>query len=120
MIRHLDVLAQRLLDNGIAIESITANGVVQPANLQAAAQPIIDAFDDSLAAAQAREQAAKEAAEPDMVVIRDQAQNAIDANGTFLGLGSPTNAQVLAQVRALTQQNNRIIKALVRLIARTL
>lgn len=54
-----------------------------------------------------------------------QAQNAITTNQTalaqpdptpgnttYLGIGSPTNAQVVAQVRALTQQNNVIIPQL--------
>lgn len=32
---------------GVAIESVDENGIVAPSSLQAAAQPIIDAFDDS-------------------------------------------------------------------------
>lgn len=65
--------------------------------------------------------------EPDMLVLydtseplfadlRDQAQTALDANDTYLGISSPTNAQVVAQVKALTQQTQRIIKAVKRLL----
>ena len=35
---------------------------------------------------------------------------ALDANKTFLAIASPTNAQVSAQVRALTQQMNGVIR----------
>lgn len=44
-------------------------------------------------------------------IIR-QAQGALTTNTTYLAIGSPSNAQVVAQVRALTQQNNRIIRLL--------
>lgn len=42
--------------------------------------------------------------------IRDRAEQALAANRTFLALPSPTNAQVVAQVKALTRQNNGIIR----------
>lgn len=38
------------------------------------------------------------------------------ANADYLAVGSPTNAQVVAQVRALTQQNQRVLAALDRLL----
>lgn len=41
-----------------------------------------------------------------------QAVNAIANNLTFLNLGSPTAAQVLAQVQALTRQLDAVIKVL--------
>lgn len=68
------------------------------------------------AIAAAADKAAKEAAEPDLKMLIDQAQGAIDANKTFLALQSPTNAQVLAQVKALTQQMNKLIPATTRLV----
>jgi hypothetical protein len=39
-----------------------------------------------------------------------RAKSALTGNATFLALGSPTNAQTLAQVRALTRQVNALIK----------
>lgn len=42
--------------------------------------------------------------------IRTQAEGALDTNRTFLAIASPTNAQTLAQVKALTQQNQRLIR----------
>lgn len=46
--------------------------------------------------------------------IRARARTALDANATFLAITSPTNAQTLAQVKALTRQINAVIKLLVR------
>jgi hypothetical protein len=42
--------------------------------------------------------------------IRQQANNALDNNRTYLALGAPTNAQVVAQVRGLTQQLNGVVR----------
>lgn len=44
------------------------------------------------------------------------ARNAVATNQTFIGLASPTNAQVAAEVKALAQQNNVIIPTLLRTI----
>jgi len=52
--------------------------------------------------------------------LLNAADNAVATNGTYLAISNPTNAQVAAQVRALTQQNNRIIPLLVRLIRKVL
>lgn len=61
-----------------------------------------------------------EQVEPQLADLNTQADNAIAANATFLALTSPTNAQTLAQVKALTHQNTRIIKALRRVVNRLL
>lgn len=37
---------------------------------------------------------------------------ALAVNATFMALAAPTNAQTLAQVKALTKQNNAVIKLL--------
>jgi hypothetical protein len=50
--------------------------------------------------------------QPERKSVRQAASNAIADNDTFLALASPTNPQVLAQVKRLTQQNNRIIRLL--------
>lgn len=48
--------------------------------------------------------------------LLQKAANAIANNVTFLGLTTPTNAQVLAQVQALTRQ----VDALIRVVANQL
>lgn len=42
--------------------------------------------------------------------IEQQAREALAANRTFLALGAPTNAQTLAEVKALTRQVNALIR----------
>lgn len=49
-IKYVGRLFTDIVINGHAIVSINSNGIVSPSNLQTAAQPIIDAFDDSDAA----------------------------------------------------------------------
>lgn len=43
-------------------------------------------------------------------VIKTQALAAMEGNRAFLALSPPTNAQTLAQVRALTRQNQGLIR----------
>ena len=47
-----------------------------------------------------------------IATIRAAATNALATNATFLGLATPTNAQVLAQVQALTRQMDGVIRLL--------
>lgn len=42
--------------------------------------------------------------------IRTQAATALGTNTAFLTFGAPTNAQIVAQVRALTRQTNGLIR----------
>lgn len=42
--------------------------------------------------------------------LRQQADQALANNATYLGITSPTNAQVVAQVRALTRQVDALIR----------
>jgi hypothetical protein len=44
--------------------------------------------------------------------IRDAARLALTANRSFLALSSPTNAQNAAQIKALTRQNQGVIRLL--------
>jgi hypothetical protein len=46
--------------------------------------------------------------------LKDKAVTALAANQAFLDLASPTNAQVVAQVRSLTRQMNALIRLTVR------
>lgn len=45
-----------------------------------------------------------------------KAQAALQVNATFLALPSPSNAQILAQVRTLTRENNGLIRLLLYLL----
>ena len=51
--------------------------------------------------------------------LQSKAQNAIDANDTFLAIASPTNAQAVAQVQKLTRENTAIIRLLLGLLDST-
>lgn len=42
--------------------------------------------------------------------LRDRLGPALDANTTFLNLATPTNAQVAAQVKTLTRENQALIR----------
>lgn len=48
--------------------------------------------------------------------LRQQAQQALGANRTYIGLASPTAAQTAAQVKALSRQNNALIRLLLGLL----
>jgi hypothetical protein len=50
--------------------------------------------------------------EANRLTIEDQARQALVNNRTFVALATPTNAQVLAQTRALSRQVNGIIRML--------
>lgn len=74
-----------------------------------AANAALASFDFSDAA-----QAAWEAnLNPDRKTLRDAAAQAVADNTTFVNIASPTNAQVVAQVKALTRQMNQVIKRLI-------
>lgn len=49
-------------------------------------------------------------ADPERKELREQAQAALDAIATYLALPSPNNAQVVAQVRLLSQAVRRLIR----------
>lgn len=48
--------------------------------------------------------------------IRQQARDALTANRSFVAIASPSNAQNAAQVKALTRQNNGLIRLLLGLL----
>lgn len=51
--------------------------------------------------------------------LRQLLAASLQGNSDFLALGTPTNAQMVQQVRALTRQNNRIIRLLAGLLDST-
>jgi len=77
---HVTRLSHDLTTAGVAIVSVNQDGIVEPASLQATADPIIAAFDDSLAAQTAFEN----------TEARDRATDDIDNNksGVYKSLRS--------------------------------
>lgn len=73
------------------------------------AQAVIDALDTSPEAQAAWEEDQK----PERRDLRQLAAQAVQNNNDFLDVASPTAAQVRDQVRALTQQMNRVIRRLI-------
>jgi hypothetical protein len=96
MIRHLDALLQQLLDAGLAIECLTADGQVQPPELQKAADLLIAAFDDSDEAEQKRQQ-----------VAVDIAQRT-DAKALLATPATTTDHALTGLVKALVDQFNEL------------
>ena len=83
-----------------------------------ATQPQRDAALAALAAfdwSDAAQQAWEDDQRPDRKALRAAAQQALDDNQAFMALASPTNAQVLAQVRRLTQQSTAVIRRLIQI-----
>lgn len=109
-----DLLAADLAAAGYATVVYATDGEVVLADLDEssrdAVRPIIDAHAAAAAAAAVRV-GNERANEGD---IRQQAAAALQSNRDFLALQSPTNAQVLAQVRALTRQNQGLIRLALR------
>lgn len=82
------------------------------AQQRADAQAVVDAFDFSEAAQQQWE----EDRHPERKTLRQAAAQAVQDNQDFLALGpAATAAQVVAQVRRLSQQNNALIRRLIQL-----
>ena len=113
-----DILANRLNDAGIPVESVSGNvGAVEVTYAPFATQAqrdqgaaIVAAFDWALTA----ERAAEAAANTNGRTLEDQAIAALAANKVFYQRTSSTTAQVLAQVKALSRQNNALIRLLLR------
>ena len=60
--------------------------------------------------------AAQAVTDGNRTTLTDRAATALQANRDFLALAAPTNAQTLAQVKALTRQNTAIIRLLLGLL----
>lgn len=48
--------------------------------------------------------------DPNKLTLTQRAQNALTTNSTYLAIATPTNAQVTAQVAALTRQSSALIR----------
>lgn len=73
-----------------------------------------------IAAIPAQKQAERDARDPELAALRDAAVGALAVNNAHLGNANPNNAQLVAHVRALTQQQNAMLKCVARLAARAL
>lgn len=65
---------------------------------------------ETVAERAARRIAAQEAAGANRRTVEGRARAALAANATYLALGSPTNAQNLAQIRLLTRECSALIR----------
>lgn len=63
--------------------------------------------------------AAQDITEGNRATLQQRAQNALATNADYLALPSPTNAQAVAQVRALTQECSAVIRLLLNLLDAT-
>jgi len=113
-------LSDALVAAGIPIVTVRRTGNVATVVYGAAATPAQKTQGDNVASgwdwSATAQQAADDAREPDGAAIRTNAANAIAANSAYIALVSPTTAQQTAQIKALTQQNNQVIKAILRLL----
>lgn len=109
-----DQLDGLLLQEDLAEAGITtalmvddnSNLILLDTDDEATARPIVEAH-----AAKVREaQAARETGATNRQTIEGRALAALQANRDFLALQAPTNAQVLAQVRAVTRQSSNLIR----------
>lgn len=92
--------------NSATVRILFATSATNPQKI--AAQAVVDSFDWSDVV-----QATWEADQfPERRDLRAAVNQAIIDNDTFLAIANSNNAQVLAQVKRLTQQNNRIIRRL--------
>lgn len=109
----LPVVGVALDVNNVVLRIDTVNDIPFTAQQQTQANSIIAAFDFSDAANAAFIQGL----EPDLQTLRQQAVQAVADINTFLAIASPTNAQVVAEVRAIDQRLRAIIKAVARIAA---
>lgn len=90
---------------------VSGQGVTTVLHEPTTAQAVTNALAPILAAEQAAATvAATQAA--NLATLQGKAQAALTANASFQAIASPTNAQIAAQVQALTKQVNGIIRQL--------
>lgn len=103
------VKLRETFENGAAVESVVVDTVAGTCTTTTRGVPTVrSATDGELALATAT--AAERTATAVESTLSAAARAAYSANRTYLGTASPTNAQVAAQVRALTRQVNALIR----------
>lgn len=115
-IRLQAILAALAPIDGVSIKTLGDAATVRidfqaaaTAPQRSAAQAALAAFDWSDAAQSAWD----DAQHPERTDLVQAATQAVQNNTTYLGLASPNNAQNVAQVQALTQQMNKVIRRLI-------
>jgi hypothetical protein len=88
---------------------VTVRGASTPPDVRNLATPEQADYDAREAAAPAIE-AATQAQRTNGAALRQRAQGALAANAAYLALSPPTQAQVVAQVAALTRQDSALIR----------
>lgn len=74
---------------------------------------------DQMATAASADASTTAARQGNATTMRQRAEQALDANRTYLALGTPTAAQTTAQVRLLTQETTALVRLLLGLLDRT-
>lgn len=105
-----DLLKQQLAAAGLVTQVVLNGGKVELFNLDESQRTAAQAVLDSHGATARAETTRVQTEATNAVSIRDSAAQALAANKTFLAIASPTNAQVSAQVKALTRQNQGLIR----------
>ena len=93
----------------VAPPTYTSNGSTVTSTYTLAAKPATQINAETINAALAA-----------LVDVASSARTAVTNNQTYLAIGAPSNAQVVAQVRALTQQMNVVIPRLLQLARLTI
>lgn len=109
-----DILADQLATAGfhtpVAVQGPTLELSALDENDRATVEPIVAAH--PVTAQVEAERIARE--QNNEATIRDRADTALATNAAFLNRANPTNAQVVEQVKALTRQNNGLIRLALR------
>lgn len=108
LLEHVRTAVPAVVDVSITTAGQAATVRVFPAEQQAAAQAAINTFDWSPAA----HAAWLENQNPERKTLRQAAAQAVADIDAYLALANPTNAQVVAHVRRLSQITRAVVRRL--------
>lgn len=114
---HTTLAALAPID-GVSVPTLGSSANARVDFTPAATQPQKNAVASALAAfdwSDAAQSTWEDDQNLDRTALINGAIAAVQDNNTYLGVASPSNAQNLAQIRALTQQMNKVIKRLAQL-----